>query len=398
MKNEPHISREQLQEIMDREDIGNVEVAELVSFFREDDGLLQNAPDSLCQIDPRDGALVIYNSRRAKRPHDNHGEEDREAAEIGERPEAVTAEGREKDPFETCPVCTGRTTGIVDIAELSEGHTFINKNLFPVLFPPEKVDPRWLSEPLYPDPSHRGRVSYGMHFLQWTSSYHYHDWQNMPVGDRVIVLERLAELERSLLYNTEGYMPSSSQWRSQKETSGFVSIIKNYGAPVGGSLEHGHQQITWSNIMPRSYYNNWCFFSRHRDFFSDYLLKENPKELLIKDYGEAVLLVPYFMRRPFKMMLIVEDVGKQYLCELGKGELEAVAAGIGDAVGAVLKIMPRIGKEPAYNMVIHNGPGAGIYFEFLPYTQETGGFEHLGLWICQGTPEQSVEVLKEYIR
>jgi len=359
-------------------------VEELVDLFLKDDGIYQHAPDSLCQIDPRDGALVIYNSKRAKRPHDNSaGEKEKEQGK--------------KNPAETCPVCNGTTTGIIDIAELSEGYTFINKNLFPVLFPPRQMNPKWLSEPLYPDPSHHGRVSYGMHFLQWSSSYHYRDWQNMPLDDRVTVLERLAGLERTLLYNTEGFMPPSSQWRSQKETSGFVSIIKNYGAPVGGSLEHGHQQITWSNIMPRSYYNNWGFFSRHRDFFSDYLLKENPKELQIKDYGEATLLVPYFMRRPYKMMLIVGDVGKQYLCELGRGELEAVARGIGDAVKAILELMPRIGKEPAYNMVVHNGPGAGIYFEFLPYTQETGGFEHLGMWICQGTPLQSVEVLKEYI-
>jgi galactose-1-phosphate uridylyltransferase len=374
---------------MEREDIENVKVEELAGLFRGDEGLAQNAPDSLCQIDPRDGSLVIYNSKRAKRPHDN--EEQEKTRRQG------TEEWSRKDPAESCPVCSGKTTGIVDVAELSEGYTFINKNLFPVIFPPEKVDPRWLREALYPDPSHLGRVAYGMHFLQWSSSYHYRDWQNMPLEDRVIVLKRLAALERSLLYNTEGFMPPSSQWRSQKETSGFVSIIKNYGAPVGGSLEHGHQQITWSNIMPRSYYNDWTFFSRHRDFFSDYLLRENPPEYLLKDYGEAVLLVPYFMQRPFKMMLIAGDVGKQYLCELGEGEIEAVAAGIGDAVRAILEIMPGLGKEPAYNMVVHNGPGAGIYFEFMPYTQETGGFEHLGMWICQSTPAQAVEILKEYI-
>ena len=216
----------------------------------------------------------------------------------------------------------------------------------------------------------------------------------MPLEDRMIVLERLAELERKLLYNSEGYMPPSSQWRSQKETSGFVSIIKNFGAPVGGSLQHGHQQISWSNIMPRSFYNNWRFFTRHRQFFSSYLLQTNPRELQIRDYGEAVLLVPYFMKRPYNMMLIMKDVGKQYLAELGKGEIEAAAEGIRDAIALMMKIMPKIGKETAYNMLVHNGPGAGIYFEFLPYTQETGGFEHLGMWICQGTPESTAETLR----
>jgi len=382
MNDDIRLTRKTLEQLVENQRIEDIGIEQLFDLFRRDDDLPSHAPDALCQIDPRDGALVIYNSKRAKRPHDNAKE---------------TSEAEQPPGKVTCPVCSGNTTGIIDVAELSEGYTFINKNLFPVLFPPDEVDPEWLVEPLYPDPSHHGRVSYGMHFLQWTSSYHSRDWQNMPIGDRMIVLHRLAELERKLLYNSEGYMPPSSQWRSQKETSGFVSIIKNYGSPVGGSLEHGHQQISWSNIMPRSFYNNWRFFTRHRQFFTSYLLATNPPELLIRDYGEAVLLVPYFMKRPYNMMLIMKDVGKQYLVELGKGEIEAAAEGIKDAISAILEIMPKIGKEPAYNMLVHNGPGAGIYFEFLPYTQETGGFEHLGMWICQGIPADTVQTIRSCI-
>jgi len=385
MPEEMHLPYEAMEQLVENRHIEDLDIPRLFDLFRHDDDLPSYAPDAVCQIDPRDGALVLYNSKRAKRPHDNkteRGEETPQEPSIGNV---------------SCPVCSGHTTGIVDIAELSEGYTFINKNLFPVLFPPQEVDPRWLVEPLYPDPSHHGRISYGMHFLQWSSSYHSRDWHNMPLEDRMVILERLAGLERKLLYNSEGYMPPSSQWRSQKETSGFVSIIKNYGAPVGGSLQHGHQQISWSNIMPRSFYNNWRFFTRHRQFFSSYLLQTNPPELQLRDYGEAVLLVPYFMKRPYNMMLIMKDVGKQYLAELGKGEIEAAAEGIRDAIVLMMKIMPKIGKETAYNMLVHNGPGAGIYFEFLPYTQETGGFEHLGMWICQGTPESTTETLRNHI-
>ncbi len=378
------ITREQLQKITDRERIEGIDIESLFDFFRHDDDLPSHAPDALCQIDPRDGALVVYNSKRAKRPHDN---------KIPASPASDSSAG----DGGSCPVCQGKTTGVVDVAELSEGYTFINKNLFPVLFPPDKIKPEWLQEPLYPDPSHHGRVSYGMHFLQWTSSYHERDWHNMPVQDLVVVLQRLAALERTLLYDSEGYMPPSSQWRSQKETSGFVSIIKNFGAAVGGSLAHGHQQVAWSNIMPRSFYNNWCFFSRHRQFFSSYMLNENPFDLEIKDYGKAVLIVPYFMKRPFNMMLILKDVGKQYVCELDDDELEEVAEGISDAISAIMEIMPRIGKETAFNMVVHNGPGAGLYYEFLPYTQETGGYEHLGMWICQGTPSQAAAELRNHL-
>jgi hypothetical protein len=57
-----------------------------------------------------------------------------------------------------------------------------------------------------------------------------------------------------------------------------------------------------------------------------------------------------------------------------------------------------IGKPIAYNIVGHTGPGAGIFFDFLPYTQETGGFEHLGLFVCQNTPELCVSNVKNYCR
>ncbi len=372
------LDRDVLNRVLEKNSIQELEIDELFDLFRGDGKLPDHAPDAFCQIDPRDGALIVYNSKRAKRPHDN------------------VRDGETK-PKKGCPVCEGNTTGVLDVAELSEGFTFINKNLFPVLFPPDEIEQKWLSEPLYPDPSHHGRVAYGLHFLQWSSNYHERDWQNMPQEDRYMVLSRLAALEERLLFHTDHQMPPSSQWRSQKETAGFVEIIKNYGAPVGGSLEHGHQQIGWSNIMPRSFYNNWEFFMRHKHFFSEYMLNENPEELTVYDYGKAVLLVPYFMKRPYNMLLIVKDVGKQYLCELSESELYAVADGIRDAVASILEIMPRIGKEPAYNMVLHNGPGAGIYFEFLPYTQETGGFEHLGLWVCQGSAEHTVDVLKKQV-
>lgn len=375
-----HLDRDVLEGLIEKKRVENIGIGEFFDLFRGDAQLPDHAPDAFCQIDPRDGALIVYNSRRARRPHDH--------APVQENP---------ADTSRSCPVCSGNTTGVLDVADLAEGFTFINKNLFPVLFPPEAVQDEWLTEPLYPDPSHHGRVAYGLHFLQWTSSYHDRDWQNMPREDRFVVLSRLAALERRLLFHTDHQMPPSSQWQSQKETAGFVTIIKNYGAPVGGSLDHGHQQIGWSNIMPRSFFNNWEFFIRHKHFFSQYMLNENPPELEVHDYGEAVLMVPYFMKRPYNMFLIIKEVGKQYLCELTGAELHAAAEGIHDAIASILDIMPRMGKEPAYNMIVHNGPGAGLYFEFLPYTQQTGGFEHLGLWVCQGSAAGAAEVLREKV-
>jgi hypothetical protein len=131
--------------------------------------------------------------------------------------------------------------------------------------------------------------------------------------------------------------------------------------------------------------------------FSGYLLRENPAKLLLRDYGPAVLLVPYFMRRPFDMMLLLKDVSKRYLYELTETEITAVADGWHDAIRAILWVMPQIGRETAYNVTTNNGPGAGLYFEFLPYTQEFGGFEHLGLFVCQGNPQNTATQIREFL-
>ena len=95
--------------------------------------------------------------------------------------------------------------------------------------------------------------------------------------------------------------------------------------------------------------------------------------------------------------VLVKDVKKSYLHQLNDGEIESIADGWKDAIDAFLKIMPSINRETAYNVITHTGPGCGIYFEFLPYTQETGGFEHLGLYLCQGNPNFSADMVRSFI-
>jgi len=219
----------------------------------------------------------------------------------------------------------------------------------------------------------------------------------MPLADRVVVMKRLAVLERKLLTASAGVMPAGKSWGDREGRYGFVSIVKNHGRLVGGSLTHGHQQIGFSNVMPRRFRDNWRFEKDKGEPFSAYLLRENPSELLLRDYGPAVLLVPYFMRRPFDMMLLLKDVSKRYLHELTDAEITAVADGWHDVIRAILLLMPEVGREMAYNVITNNGPGAGLYFEFLPYTQEVGGFEHLGLFVCQESPQNAAARIREVL-
>ena len=379
---EQQLSRITLSQILQAENIEQLSLAELTQFFKVEEQVARFKPEGLCQIDPRNGDRIIYNSARARRPHDN-------------RP--VDTGPSQPSPEKECVVCQGQTTGVIDVADLSEGFTFINKNLFPMLYPLDRGRPAAPGEladiPLGP----AGVETFGFHFLQWTSSLHDRDWQNLPLADRLVVMQRLAALEHKLLTESDSLMPASYGGNGQPERFGFVSIIKNYGHLVGGSLTHGHQQISFSNVMPRRVGDNWRFQQEHHEPFSAYLQRENPPELLIRDYGAAQLLTPYFMRRPFDMMLLLKDVSKSYLFELNPAELAAVADGWRDAIRAILWLMPSIGRPIAYNVVTNNGPGAGLYFEFLPYTQEMGGFEQLGLFVCQGNPTDSAAQIRDFL-
>jgi galactose-1-phosphate uridylyltransferase len=378
------IDREGLLQVLQAEDVTALSFAELVRLFREEEGISDFLPDGVCRIDPRNGDRIIYNSSRARRPQDNR-----------------TAASRDPTGSAPCAVCQGRTTGVVDVAELSEGFTFINKNLYPSLYPLEVDRGSRSSDAVSSGNSdtgaESGRTPYGLHFLQWTSSLHDSDWHNMSLKDRATVMRRLAALERKLLLDARAFLPPSEPSVEQLGPQNYVLIIKNFGRLVGGSLAHGHQQIGLSNIMPRRIRDNWRFEKENGKKFSTHLLRENPAELLVQDYGSASLLVPYFMRRPYDMLLLVKDARKQYLHELSEEETIAVSQGWHDAVRAIRSIMSDIDKEIAYNVVTHNGPGAGLYFEFLPYTQEMGGFEHLGLLVCQANPQGAAARIRRHL-
>lgn len=353
---EKQLDSQILKTLVEVENISTVSLATVADLVRQDSGIQNSLPDGVCQIDPRNGDRIVYTSRRAARPHDN-------------RPEAQEP----VLPERPCPICKGTTTGVVDVAALSEGHTFINKNLFPVVYP--DLSSRRGAE------RQREREIEGLHFLQWSSSFHERDFHNMPAADCVVVMQRLAALERTLLEDGEGH----------------VLITKNYGYLVGGSLFHGHQQIVLSNQVPRRFLDNGRFQQTYNESFADFLLRENPSDLMVKDYGTAVLLVPYFMRRPYDMMLVMKNTERRYVYELDEEEITAVAQAWQDGIRVMRSVMPAIGRELAYNVITNNGLGAGLYFEFLPYTQEIGGYEQLGFYACQADPYQVAEQIRKLL-
>ncbi len=358
-----HLTEETLKSLEKNSDISELSLTRLKEIIRTEPGIPEHKPEPYYAVDPRDRLLIVYNSSRAKRPHDNKAVPSLTTTdeELNKEPNFITK---------------GETTSIIDVAQLSEGFTFINLNLFPALYPFEQQ-----SEPSNGEANNSGSFE-GIHFLQWTSSYQDRDWHNMPVADCAVAMERVAALERMLL----------------REEGGYVSFFKNCGRLVGGSIAQGHQQIGFSTVFPREALQLANFRKEKGTAYSRHILEENPADFMIEDFGRVVLLVPYCMRRPYNMMLIVKDSEKQHLYQLDEKEITQVAAGWKMGIQLMRSVLPRVGRVLAYNIVAHTGPGAGIFFDFFPYTQETGGFEHLGLYVCQSTPRLCADYINEMKR
>ena len=369
------MDRAQFKKLIQADSIESLSLDEIIRLFLNEKDIHNYKPDAVAQTDPRNNEKILFNPKRSARPHNY-------------------ASGNILEE-QACPICKGQTTGVLDWAELCEGFTFINKNLYPAVMPQGPIRDRQSYPMVVQEPFSHGDPAYGLHFIQWTSSQHEKDWCNLSVKDCVIVMVRLAALEKKLLTESKTFMQGIPADEGTPGKYGFVSIIKNVGRSVGGSLPHGHQQIVFSNVIPGRMYEHLKFKQQQGILFSKYMLGINPKELIVHDYGSAVLIVPYFMRRPFNMQLILKDTRKSYCHELDEIEIEAVAGGWKDATRAIHQIMTDSGREVAYNVVTHNGPGAGLYFEFLPYTQEDGGLERLGLSICQADPYKAAAQLRK---
>ena len=369
------LSPDDLSSILEASDLDELSMADIAARFRQEKGSASAAPDGRWACDPRTGDIVVFNPARARRPHD-----------WSAAPSTSTAE-------KTCPICEGKTTGILDVHPLSEGVTFINKNLFPCFYPHTGTGEA--PAVVVSDAPSNAETTSGLHFLQWTSSVHGRDWHNLSPRDGAVVLRRLAALERKLLMESEGLMPETTMYNPGCRTFGFVSIIKNYGAPVGGSLAHGHQQIVLSNTLAAAVHRDRTFLLRTGESFAAHLLAATPGSLVVRDLNAARLLVPYYMKRPYQTAVVLADTAKRFLFELTEPELSDVAELWCDAARAMVAILPRIGKVPAYNILVHNGPSGGLYIEFLPYSQETGGYERLGLYVCHETPDGAAETLRE---
>ncbi len=357
---------------------------ELTVLFENEKELYEYAPLPVHAVDPRNGETVLFCPARAHRPHDNRSED----------------AGR-------CPVCAGSTTRVIDTAPLARGAwTFINKNLYPIVLPRSRpLDGDASAQP--PGPARWTGPSAGLHFLQWLSTEHEAELHTMEPSDLDVIYERLAALEAFLLHRPSCSTESARLLEEvaagghedgrcgDREHAGHVCIIKNYGHLVGGSLSHGHFQIALSSTAPRKAKDDRAFREREGETFCSFMWRENPPSLTLAEGEWTKAVVPFFLRRPLDVMILTSPaLGAERLHHMPRGARLEFAVMSARILRAVLKAMERRGRIPTYNLVFHNEE-THFYMEVLPYTQEMGGYEHLGLFVCQSEPHESAALLKE---
>ncbi len=336
-----------MEEPYDMEDIGRIIKNEICTL-----------PESY-SVDPRTGTVVIYVPGRAKRPHDNghyKNEKDQEKKTCN---------------IKTCPIDRGDTTPIIMHKPLPSGsYAFINENMFPFIIPDG-----------IPDVLVTGKRLKGFHLLVWPTTKH-EDIHEMDYKDHAVTFELLGDLERQLK-EEQGF----SDWHFQ--------VIKNTGAAVGGSLEHGHYQASFTNWMPKRIIEDKNFLDIQGISFVGHLIESNPQDLLIKSYGSFDAVIPYCMRRPLDAVIYPKDKRISNIADMEPSHRIDLAKALCELTSALSVMMPGMEKEFAYNLVFHTGLVGTMYIEVLPYTQQEGGFERAGLNVCQSTPKMSAQMYKD---
>ena len=306
---------------------------------------------------PLTGDSITYCPERAKRPHVNGNKNS----------------SQQSAPSQSyCPICTGNTTPVVDILSLpTGGDAFVNFNLFPAVYPENGAYSREKTE----------LHIRGVHLLIWPSRAHI-DIDTLSPEDHTQSFVALQRLETRLQDDDRGQ---------------YMHAFKNTGAVVGSSLDHGHYQVILSNAEPGNSHALRKFYAEQKFSFAGFCSRSVSEDLVVKEYETARILTPPWMRKPLEIMVVPKDLHKERVSDLSSPEVRDFAAATGDVARALKQMMPAMGKEYAFNLILYSGKGIGTTFiEIIPYTQITGASELGGSWLCQSDLALSTTMYREW--
>ncbi len=299
----------------------------------------QFAPFGELGHEHRDGFPIVYSESRAK---------------------------RHSIPPDVCVVCDSQTCPAVDVAELpGEDLAWFTPNLYPITLPAQMGG------------------SQGLHLVHWSSLHHEAGLRGASPDVAIRLLQHLAHAEQFLLHHAPERFPDRGDGHR-----GHVGIVKNRGRRVGGSVEHDHQQILLSAALPSE--------PQRTGRLAAQLLRDTPTDLLVEQvHGEASILMPSFMRRPLHCFVVPHGTQEGWLHHMPTVALEASAVALARLTAAMDCLMTSACGEPAWNLILHTGPETLPLFELRPFTQPLGGYEHMGLYLCEERPQTSAARLRE---
>ncbi|MGQ0551733.1 MAG: hypothetical protein ACT4PU_00770 [Planctomycetota bacterium] len=298
----------------------------------------------------------------------------------GPLPIAYSENRRKRLGIPGCVVCESRTCAAVDWHALpGEDLAWLTPNLYPI------VAPRVGSDAMGASASASGGAHgvHGIHLVHWSSLRHDGGLIGAEPATAAALFAQLARAGEWLLHHADAQYPESGEGHR-----GHVGLVKNRGRTVGGSVEHDHQQLMLSSVP-------FAEPAATRDLAA--ALHAAPAALRVDDInGLATTLVPPFMRRPLHAFIVprrsVTPAG--WLHHLDEKVRDAVAFAVARLCQATSTLMANEGREPAWNLICHEGLGCEPIFEMRPFTQPLGGYEHLGLYLCEERPATSAARLR----
>jgi galactose-1-phosphate uridylyltransferase len=271
-------------------------------------------------------------------------------------------------PEHVCVVCDEQTCPVVDQIELPcDDIAWFTPNLYPITYPHQQP----------------GAESRGVHLVHWSSLRHSGGLIGSSRATASAILQHLARAEEFLLHNAPSDFPDRGEGHR-----GHVAIVKNRGRLVGGSVPHDHQQIMLSAALPAE--------PPRIKGLAQRLLTETPEALIVECVDDAATtLVPPFMRRPLQTFIVPNTSEVGWIHHMEPRVLEAMAVALARLTASTDAVMTEQLKEPAWNLILHTGPGLVPLIEMRPFTQALGGYEHLGLYLCEELPATSAGRLRD---
>ncbi len=326
------------------------------------------------------GKWIVLAPERAKRP-DSFAKETK----------AVAARVKYQDK---CPFCnSGDFPQEPDILRLPDDPATWFVHIFPNKYPAFKPYDEfkvWQTGP------YQAMEAVGYHEVLATR---YHDQVEALMSPRQLALQMEALVLRYRQLKT-------------KSSVNYIQIIKNQGAPAGGSLEHPHHQIFTTPVLPDevrdSLVGTQVYAEKHAGasiytVIADFEQKSG--ERLVYQNDDFMAFCPYASRVPFEVKIMPRQP-EPYFENLSPALRESLADIMRQVLGRLY-----IGlNDPPYNYYIHSAPcdATGFVCDLSTYSQFRwhidvaprlnvwGGFElGTGVEINTMAPEAAAAYLRD---